>query len=451
MNSSAVDTIVQVSSMDLGGGAERIASDLHRSFKQRGYASYLAVGQRFDPSGDSILIPNDENRSAWARAILALAPPVPGPHRAPSKPIRAIRAALKVVAEPVRSVRRAVGYEDFDFPGTALIPRIAGTTADIIHLHNLHGGYFDLRQLPYLSASAPTVLTAHDTWVTSGHCAYTLDCGQWRCGCGACPYLHITPAILGDKSAQNVQLKKKIYRQSSVHLVGPSRWVLETIENSIFAEAIASSTLIPNGVDQTIFRRGDQREARNALGLPLEPLILLFSVASETNPYKDFAAVRAALPKIVAMSEGREVLLLALGRYPSVAADVGAPIISIPYLENPQDVARYLQAADVCIHMAHAENHPLAILEAQSCGLPVVASRVGGIPEALSDGYTGLLVPASDSRALAEAVSALLIDDERRKQMGRAAADWAQGRFDLERMVDQYAELYDSAASAKPS
>ena len=65
---------------------------------------------------------------------------------------------------------------------------------DVLHLHNLHGGYFDLRVLPELSAHQPTVVTMHDEWLYTGHCAYTLDSERWLEGCGSCPHLDSYPA-----------------------------------------------------------------------------------------------------------------------------------------------------------------------------------------------------------------------------------------------------------------
>ena len=62
------------------------------------------------------------------------------------------------------------------------LPDFGGPAADVLHLHNLHGGYFDLRHLPRLSPRLPVVVTLHDTWLTSGHCAYTLECERWRDG-----------------------------------------------------------------------------------------------------------------------------------------------------------------------------------------------------------------------------------------------------------------------------
>ena len=81
------------------------------------------------------------------------------------------------------------------------------------------------------------------------------------------------------------------------------------------------------------------------------------------------------------------------------------------------------------------------MLEALACGTPVVASRVGGIPEQVSDG-TGVLVEPGDPAALAAAIESLLADPERRARMGIAAAADARKRFSLDRQIADYLELY---------
>lgn len=443
-------SVVQVATSDIGGGAERVASDLHRMLRRRGIHSTLAVGFRFDAAGDATLIPNDANRSAWARVVLRRVPPIRD-FNVPLSPASLLaRRGLKTLAEPRRAWMRARGFEDFDYPGTAAIPDIAGHRADVVHLHNLHGGYFDLRQLPALSSAVPTVLTPHDTWVTAGHCAYTLDCDRWLAGCGSCPRLSVPPAVPRDRTAENWQRKREIFRRSRVHVAAPSRWVLDRLERSVFADAIASARVIPNGVDQDVFHPGDRGTARTAVGLSAEPLVVMYTTASEDNPYKDFGTIRAALPEIAKRVHDRPLVVVALGTESLAESLPGAVVVSVPYVRSPEHVARYLQAADLYLHMAHGENHPLAILEAQSCGIPVIASDVGGISETLADGITGVLVPAGDGAALASAASGLLTDDARRLTMGAAAANHARGRFGLERMADAYISLYREVAERRP-
>jgi glycosyltransferase involved in cell wall biosynthesis len=442
-------SVVQVATSDIGGGAERVASDLHRMVRRRGIDSTLAVGFRFDAAGDATLIPNDANRSAWARMVLRRVPPIRD-FSAPLSPANlALRRGLKTLAEPRRAWVRARGFEDFEYPGTAMIPDIAGARADVIHLHNLHGGYFDLRQLPAISSAVPTVLTAHDTWVTSGHCAYTVDCDRWLTGCGSCPRLSVPPAIPRDRTAENWQRKRDIFRRSRVHVAAPSRWMLDQLERSVFAEAIATARVIPNGVDQDVFRPGDRATARSVVGLSADPLVVMFTTAGEGNPYKDFATIRAALPEIARRVRDRPLTVVALGTASLSESLPGAVVVSVPFVRSTEHVARYLQAADLYVHMAHGENHPLAILEAQSCGIPVIASDVGGISETLADGITGVLVPAGDAAALASAASGLLTDGARRLFLGAAAADYARGRFGLERMADAYISLYREIAESR--
>jgi glycosyltransferase involved in cell wall biosynthesis len=84
----------------------------------------------------------------------------------------------------------------------------------------------------------------------------------------------------------------------------------------------------------------------------------------------------------------------------------------------------------------------IVLLQASAAGVPVVAARAGGIPEAIEDGLTGLLVPPGDSGALAEAVSELLSDPGRARAMGDAGQERVRNEFSVDRMVEEYLALY---------
>ena len=103
---------------------------------------------------------------------------------------------------------------------------------------------------------------------------------------------------------------------------------------------------------------------------------------------------------------------------------------------------RYYQAADLYLHPTRSDTFPTTILEALACGIPVVASAVGGIPEQIIEGKTGFLVPSGDAPVMARRIMQLLEDDAYRQQIGRQAADDAARRFGLELMVKEYLQVF---------
>ena len=92
----------------------------------------------------------------------------------------------------------------------------------------------------------------------------------------------------------------------------------------------------------------------------------------------------------------------------------------------------------------HYEGAPISILEAMRCGLPIFATNVNGIPEQVADGITGLLVPHQDVSALTAAISNLVADPERRRQMGIAGRQKFLQEFTVEQMVEKTEVLYRS-------
>ena len=114
----------------------------------------------------------------------------------------------------------------------------------------------------------------------------------------------------------------------------------------------------------------------------------------------------------------------------------------IHFAGHQDDVVPWLAAADLFVAPSHREAAPLAVLEAMACGRAVVASRVGGLPEAVSDPETGLLVASGDPEALARAIARLLSDDGLRDRMGAAARRSFEESFTIDRMAEGWAAMY---------
>ena len=77
-------------------------------------------------------------------------------------------------------MERKLGFENFNYPGTWKLLNLPPKPPTIVHCHNLHGFYFDLRFLPRLSQQIPVILNLRDTWLLTGHCAHFMDCERWK-------------------------------------------------------------------------------------------------------------------------------------------------------------------------------------------------------------------------------------------------------------------------------
>ena len=255
----------------------------------------------------------------------------------------------RLFGRPLSTCRILLGHEDFDFPATWRLLEIAGRKPDLVHLHNLHGGYFDLRVLPSLSARIPTFLTLHDAWMLSGHCSHSFSCERWRGGCGSCPDLTIYPAVRRDATAFNWRRKQRIYLNSRLHVATACKWLMEKVMASMLAPAIVSSRVIPHGIDLSVFKPGDRSCARKALGLPDRATILMFAAKGiRENIWKDFKTMRAAF-EIVA-DAARPLIFLAVGEEGTTERIGNAELRFVPHINDRSLLAKHYQAANVYVH-----------------------------------------------------------------------------------------------------
>lgn len=466
--SSPALRVLHVTASDGGGGADGVAARLAAGLRGRGHDAWLAVGHRSTSSGHVLAIPHDDAPAwRWSGYTLAydglrrLASAHPG-HGA-GRLARLLRRAT----HPEAARAWWTGLEDFDFPGTARLPDLPPSPPQIVHAHNLHGGYFDLRQLGALSARLPVCLTLHDAWLLSGHCAHAFDCDRWQTGCGHCPDLTIEPAIRRDRTAENWRRKQAVFAASRVHIATPSQWLMDRVHRSLLAPAVATARVIPNGVDTNVFAPGDRVAARSAFALPADAAVVMVTTGDAGAPWRDGPLLADALDRIVAALPGRQLRFLAAGRGPlsaqALPAQVAARVVRTGHLSQDGMRAAY-QAADVYVHAARVDTFPTTVLEALACGVPVVATRVGGIPEqiravplaAVAAGHatgdvdgTGVLVDPGDAAGMAEAVRGLLTSAALRAGLGARASSDVAARFSLDAQVRACEDWYCAILSRR--
>ena len=142
------------------------------------------------------------------------------------------------------------------------------------------------------------------------------------------------------------------------------------------------------------------------------------------------------------LNKDAELMFICLGKN-GVDKTVGRGRMFFPGFErNPSRMAQYYRASDVFIHAVKAEAFGKTITEALACGVPVVATAVGGIPEQIENGRTGLLVPPGDSAAMVAAIRRLLADANLRFSLGEAGVADMKHRFGLERQVNAFLDWY---------
>ncbi len=441
--------ILQVNTFDTGGGAEKVARTLHEAYLARGHQAWLAVSCQRGQIPNTLRLPHERYPTLWQHFWMAVRRRI-APIGEQTNAMRHLAAFCSFMLELPHTMAAWSGHEDVLFPATAHLLELPPQMPDILHCHNLHGGYFDLRQLPRLSRRIPVVLSLHDAWLLSGHCAHSFACERWKNGCRPCQDLTIPPALRRDAAAYNWRRKAAIYQQSRLAVVVPCEWLKRKVEQSMLMPGIEQLRVIPYGIDLSVFHPADKRSLRQELGIPLDAHTLLFAANGiHQNRWKDYETMCAAVAQLAESYEAERLLFLALGEDGQEEHIGRALIRCIPFQSEQRLVARYYQAADLYLHGARADTFPNTVLESLACGTPVVSTLVGGIPEQVEHGVTGLLVPERDPDAMAAAVRRLLDDADLKSRFGIQAAEAARRRFDSSRMADDYLDVYHGRLSVR--
>jgi glycosyltransferase involved in cell wall biosynthesis len=413
--------VIHVNTTDGTGGAGRAARRLHDALEQHGITSHLVVGSK--QSGD----PDATEISAAVRPIAGRLPRL-------EKVLPRLNRFPGEMALPYPSSRQ--------FDRTGLFKG-----ADLVHLHNLHGKYFDYRVLPRWSTTRPIVWTLHDMWPLTGHCAFSLDCPRWQRGCGECPMflpgmkrLDAIPQPLWDNSAPEWVRKRATYAKTPLAIVAPSRWLLDLASQSMLASHPETVFLqIPYGLDTDRYRPIAKPEARRLLGLEQDRPMLFFGAADVADERKGARHLLNALhgPELAPY----EPQLLTIGKAAGLEHEYSA-VRSFGTVDDEALQALIYSAADVALAPSIADNQPLIALEAMACGTPVVAFAVGGLPEIVRDGVSGFCVPRSDSVALAAAVAPLLANPDLHDRLSEAARRLVLAEHALSRYASSYRDIY---------
>lgn len=418
--------VLHLSTNDIIGGAARAAYRLHQGLcRHQGTESFMLVRRRDSTDG----------------GVLRFLP-----SRKLSDRIRRRLRKWRIDRDFSRyEESRPEGAERFSDDrsqyGTELTEQIP--PCDVINLHWV-GEFVDYGALfRMLPEEVPVVWTLHDMNPFTGGCHYDQGCDRYVGRCGACPQLGSTEEY--DLSRQIYVRKKAALSEMStdrVQIVADSHWLAQEAQRSSLLGRFPVS-VIHYGLDLDTFAPREHALARSVLGVPPEAEVLLFVSASVENSRKGFSLLVQALTGIEGLPN---LFLLSVGGgkpgFPSRLAHE-----HLGRVGNDRFLSLIYSAADVFVIPSLQEAFGQTALEALACGTPVVGFDVGGIPDMVRPGITGLLARVGSVDELRDAIAGLLGDPVAREAMAENCRRIAVEEYALEVQARRYIELYEKVLS----
>ena len=326
--------------------------------------------------------------------------------------------------------------------GADLASHPAVLQADVLHLHWINFGFLSLKGLrQLLKLGKPLVWTLHDMWAFTGGCHYTRGCDHFETHCRQCPYLR-NPSDF-DLSYRVFEQKLRLLEGATIHFTPPSDWMRQQAQQSRLL-ANFPFTVIPNPIDQQIFRPLPRSIVNERFRLTARGPRLLFGSFNTTDPRKGFSYFAQALSVLKSRYTGfePEILIFGKGRAEDFA-HLPYPVTHLGVLRSEEVVAAAYNAADAMIVPSLEDNLPNTIVEALSCGTPVIGFRTGGIPEMIDHRHTGYLATGGSVTELADGLEWLLTHKslETLRQNARLSAE---KRYAESVVAHQFTNLYRS-------
>lgn len=417
--------LVQVSTYDIQGGAALAAYRLHRGLREIGEDCRMLVRHKAS-ADDKVFRVFPQNQTETTDEDFFLSTVIQNHY-------------IDSHRTDISNTMFTLPYPGFDLANLSPVQE-----ADIINLHWVAGYQSPVTLQRLFQLGKPVVWTLHDQWAFTGGCHYTAGCVKYRRDCSSCPQLADDPF---DLPASILQDKLALFAQANLTIVTPSRWLAGCVRESALFKGLRVE-VIPNSLDTEFFSPLPKAEAKKDLGLPRETVTLLFGAIDGAEKRKGFqellTAVRygLAIPDFRTLVERGQLKILCFG-YPDAALEqAGLPVMALGYLDSLEKIRTAYSAADLFVLPSLEDNLPNTILEALSCGTPVVAFAAGGIPEVVTDGVNGKLISVGDSHKLAQAILSLVFHPEERDFMGRNGRNLMVEQYPLPVQAQRYKYLY---------
>ena len=409
--------VLQLNHSDINGGAARAAYRIHHALRASGVDSRMWVNKT--AAGDWTV---EGPRSKSGRALAMLRPHLAAPL------VNTLKTSNPILHSPGVVPSRWVKL-------------INASDADVVHLHWVQGEMLSIADIGRIEK--PIVWTLHDMWAFCGAEHYTEEF-RWREGYRS---NNRPPYESGFDLNRWAWERKRKHWQRPMHIVTPSRWLGDCVRDSALMRDWPVS-VVPNCLDTERWAPLDQDLARELLGLPTNvPLLVFGAMGGTSDPRKGFDLLVGALAGL--RREKIDLNLVIFGALaPRNPPNFGFRTHFLGHVYDDLSMIATYSAADAIVIPSRQDNLPNTGVEAQACGLPVVAFKAGGLPDIVEHKQTGYLAQAHESQDLAAGISWAL-EPNRKSEVGKAARAVALKKNDSGKVAAQYLEVYEKVLRQK--
>ena len=307
---------------------------------------------------------------------------------------------------------------------------------DVVHLHNLHGYYINVPMLlRYLKQkNIPTVITMHDFWLMTGHCAYiNQSCDRWKTGCGNCPRLNQYPTAKFDNTKANWKWKASLFvDMPNVTLVPVSYWLGRYVDESLLKNV--KQNVIYNGIDTNVFKPFDGGASVVGVDWSKFTIMAIATRWTEANGYQDVMKLSSIIP------DNSQIIMVGLDE--QQMSNLPKNIIGFRKTESFTQLQELYTKSDVIFNPNREVTFGLVTAEAMACGTPAIVLR-DTAGEEIVDEQTGFVVDTIEEVIdLIPRIRAL-----EKKKMSDACRFRVNELFNADKQYQKYIDLYNAVIS----
>lgn len=345
--------------------------------------------------------------------------------------------------------RFGLQYQYFPVSSKYILNKTKELKPDIISLHNTHDGYFQTSILPELSKIAPVVWTLHDMWSFTGNCSYSFEDDSWKEMETGKNDKYLYPQIGINTGKWLLKQKKKIYENSDITFVTPSKWLQKLANQSPILNNKNIYQMF-NGIDLNLFQTKNKVESRKILNIPINSKVILFNSDGLFDDRKGGNLLVNILNMISTLAnEEISILTIGNGNLNLLENYNKFNIFNAGFVKDEEMMVTCFSAADLFIFPTKADNLPNVLIESIACGTAAITFNVGGCGEIIKNDYNGCLIHPFDLKLFADKTMEILNKKEKLFEFSKNARKFCEENFSIEMMCDNYYNLFDSIINKK--